>query len=102
MCGQCLGCESCRLWNVDVSGVPTARLHTEGGVSILSHGLSRNSPHFIQSFAAGGGTRATEEGGIPEVVSVLDNSVEKLPFVRNAFVLQQVPLERIGGVEEVG
>ncbi len=47
------------------------------------------------------GAGAAEEGGIPEVVAILNHAVEQLAFIGNDVELLQVALKRIGRIEVV-
>ena len=98
---EALGGEAGGLRNVDVGRVPPVHLHPERGVSVLGDGLDGNAADLVEGRPADDGAGAAEEGGVPEVVSVLHDAVEKLAFVGNGAELVEVALEGVGRVEVV-
>ncbi len=99
MRAQPLGCQSRRLWNVDVCGVPAAHLHAQRSVRILGHGLHRQAAHLVQRAPPQHGARAAEAGRVPEIVPILNHAVEELVLARGPVELVQIPLERVGRIE---
>ena len=65
------------LWNIDVGRAPAAALHAERGVGIFGDGFDGDAADLLQRRAADDGAGAAEEGGVPEVVAVLDDAVEE-------------------------
>ncbi len=100
--GEALGGEAGGLRDVDVGGVPAVHLHAEGGVGVLGDGLDGDAADLIERGAAEDGAGAAEEGGVPEVVAILDDAVEEFALVGDGAELVQISLEGIGRVEVMG
>ena len=66
------------------------------GVGVLGDGLDGDAADLIERGAAKDGAGAAEERRIPEVVAVLDDTVEELAFVGDEAELFQVALEGVG------
>ena len=60
---------------------------------VFGHGFDGDAADFIERFATEDGAGATEEGGIPEVVAVLNDAIEELVLVGNDMKLAQIALE---------
>jgi hypothetical protein len=88
--GETLRGQSGSLRDVDVSGVPLPRLHAQSGVAILGNRLYGDTTDFQQRRAAEHGAGTTEECRIPEVIAILNNAVEQLPFVWHLAKLAEV------------
>ena len=79
---QAFRCQARRLRNRQVRGVVTGAVEFQRGVGIFGHGLYCDPAHFHQRFAPNHSTGATEECGVPQVVTVLNQPVEQFAFVR--------------------
>ena len=101
MRGEALGGEAGGLGNVDVGRVPSVHLHAQSGVRVFGDGLDGDAADLVERFAAQDGAGAAEEGGVPEVVAVLHDSVEKLALVGNDAELLEIALEGIGRIKVV-
>ncbi len=97
--GEAFGGEAGGLRDVDVGGVPAVHLHAERGVGVLGDGFDGDAADLIERGAAEDGAGAAEEGGVPEVVAVLDDAVEELALVGDGAELVEVSLEGVGRVE---
>ena len=97
-----LGGESGGQRGIEVGRVPALLLDQQRGVGVLGDGVGGDAADLLQRVAANDGAGAAEEGGVPGVVAVLDEAVEELALVRHLVENLQVPLHRVGGIEEVG
>ncbi len=84
--GEGLGGQPGGLRDVDVGGVPAQLLHAQRGVRVLGDGLGGDAADLVEGLAADDGAGAAEEGGVPEVVAVLDDAVEELALVGDGLV----------------
>jgi hypothetical protein len=71
-------------------------------VRVLGDGLYRDATDLEQRRALDYRAGAAEEGGVPEVIAVLDQAVEKAAFIRHAPEGVEIAFERIGREEVVG
>jgi hypothetical protein len=78
---KALGSQAGGLRDVDVGRVPAVGLHAQRGVRVFGDGFDGDAADFVESFTAQYGAGAAEEGGVPEVVAVLNDAVEELVFV---------------------
>src|SRR6202044_3026258 len=73
----------------------------QGGVCVFGDGFYGDAADFVEGFAAKNGAGAAEEGGIPEIVAVLDDAVEELILVGNDVELAEIALEWIRRIKMV-
>ncbi|MDT4850786.1 hypothetical protein FQZ97_849460 [compost metagenome] len=99
--GQAVGGQARRQGDAHVRRVPPGAVQAQGGVGVLGDGLGRETADVVQGFAAQHRAGAAEEGGVPQVVAVLDQPVEQLALVGLAAEGPQVVLEGVGGEEVV-
>ena len=99
MTAETFGSETCCLRNVDVGGVPAVLLHSQRRVGVLGDGFDSDAADLIEGATTEDGAGAAEEGGVPEVVAVLNDSVEELAFVGDGSELVEIALEGIGRIE---
>src|SRR5688572_11187674 len=64
-CGQ-----TSSLWQVQIGGAPTGRMHPQGGVSILGYGFDRNAADLFEGGTPQDCARSAEKRCIPQVVAV--------------------------------
>src|SRR3984885_12908822 len=94
-----LGSKASGLRNVDIGGVPAAHLHAQRGVSVLCDCLDGNATDFVERGTSEDGAGAAEEGGVPEVIAVLNDAVEEIPLIGDHAELVQIALEGIRRIE---
>ena len=97
--GEALSGEAGSLRNVDVGRVPAGHLHAQRGVRVFGDGFVGDAADFVESGAAQDRAGAAEEGGVPEIVAVLDHAVEQLALIGNDVKLPEIALEWIGRIE---
>lgn len=68
---------------------------------IFSHGFDSEAADLFQRRTTNHRAGATEKGGVPVIVTLLDRAVEQGAFVRDIFTQRQVTLERIGRIKVV-
>src|SRR6202789_1507336 len=73
--GEAFGGQAGRLGNVDVGGVPSANLHAQRRGGVFGDGLGGEALDFLDGGAAQHRARAAEEGGVPKIVAVLNQTV---------------------------
>jgi hypothetical protein len=99
--GERLGGQPGGLRNIDIGRVPAQLLHAQGGMRVFGDGLGGDAAGFVERRAADDRAGAAEEGGVPEVVAVLDDAVEQLALVGDGLVERQIALEGVGRIEVV-
>jgi hypothetical protein len=68
---------------------------------IFRHGFNGDPAHFVQRSTSQYGTRTAEEGRIPHIVAVLQQTIEQSAFIRRAAETTKVTFKRIGGEKVV-
>ena len=101
MSGQGLGRQPGRLRNIDVGAAPAARVHLQRSMSVLGDGFDGDASDFEQRFTTDDGAGAAEEGRIPEIVAILQQSIEQFTLVGHLAEGAQIALERVGRKEMV-
>ena len=76
-------------------------LQAQAGVGVFGDGFGGDAADLVEGLAAQDRAGAAEEGGVPEVVAVLDDAVEELALVGDDAELAEVSLEGIGRIEVV-
>jgi len=90
-----------RLRNRQVGGVIAGAVELERGMGIFGHGFDRHPADFHQRLAADHRTGATEKRGVPQVVTVLHQTVEQFAFVGYRTKGVEVLFERVRRKEKV-
>jgi hypothetical protein len=93
---EALGGEAGGRRDVDIGGVPAVHLHAQRGVGVFGDGFNGDAADLIEGGAAEDGAGAAEEGGVPEVVAILDGAVEELTLVGDHAELLEIALKGIG------
>src|ERR1700761_6115377 len=65
-------------------------------MGVLCDRLDRDTAHFLEWSAAQDRTRSAEKSGVPQIVAILDQSVEQIALVGNAAKRTEIALEWIG------
>ncbi len=74
-------------------------MHLERRVRIFSDGFDGDAAHLLQRPTTQHRARAAEEGGVPQIVAVLNQPIEQVAFVGHAAERAEIALERIGRKE---
>ncbi len=99
---EAFGGEACGLRDVDVGGVPAVLLHSQRRVGVFGYGFDGHAADLIERGATDNRAGTAEEGGVPEVVAILHDSVEEFALVGDLAEEVEIALEGIGGIEVVG
>src|SRR5882757_520482 len=78
-----------------ICGRVSFSMQFERSVRIFSHGFHSDAPDLFQGGAPQHRTRAAEECGIPQIIAVLDQSVEQVALIRYLSKRAEVALEWI-------
>ena len=84
---------------VQEDGVPALGVHLQRSVRIFGHGFLTEPSHIIEGLSTDQRTRATEEGGIPEVISQLNPVVEEVLLRRHRSLHVEISKKWIRVVE---
>src|SRR5216683_1562724 len=68
-------------------------------VGVFGYGFDGHAADLIERGTPQHGAGTAEEGGVPEVVSILNDAVEELTFVGDLAELVEIALEGIGRIE---
>ncbi len=98
---EAFGSQPRSLGNVDVSRVPAGHLHAQRGVRVFGHGLLGDAADLVERGTAQNSAGAAEESCVPEVIAVLDHSVEELAFVGDQVELLEIAFEGVGRIKVV-
>ncbi len=90
-----------RLGNRQVRRVVASPIQLQRGVRIFGHGFSGHTTDVQQRRATQYRTGAAEEGRVPQVVAVLQQTVKQLALVGHAAEGIEVLFERVGREEKV-
>ncbi len=93
---EAFGGEPCSLRDGQIRGRIAEPVQLQGGVGVFGDGLHRNAADLLNHRAAQQRARAAEEGGVPQVVAVLHETIEQFAFVRHLAEGAEIALERIG------
>ena len=97
--GERIGCEPRGKRRFRKDGIPAAAVKFQRRVSVFRDGFNGNPAHFFQGAPADDGVGAAEHHGVPGVVSLLDEVVEKAVFVRERPRQMQVFLKGVGRIK---